>query len=269
MGPRLRLHLLSMLGALASPACASPSGVEVNGHAVAVATEPGRFQVTVDRKTVIDDKDDAGVVIQGAYEGGGRAYVLISEASGGNACAAQFQAIDVSGATPLVSPVFGTCSDLPDVSVDGGALHVSMKRTDGLAADVFVYADGKLSTVARPVDLTPVGPEKAPGDDLASLVAGKYAFDLVKLAAVADPLRRAMGPAAFDEARRMALGGPSSPGEAHGDLAVVEACEAHNCGAHHTKWVFDRHGHAAATITRAGKTRVYGQPTKEMRALLS
>jgi hypothetical protein len=264
-GPAAALALLL----LALPATASESGVTVNGRAVSVAQANGRFQVSVDGAVVIDDKDDQGVTIQGAYEGGGRAYALIAEASGGNACAAQFQAIDVSGDKPLVSPVFGTCSDLPDVSVADGALRVSMKRTDGLASDVFVYSGGKLTTAARPVDLTPVGPARAPDGDLAALVAGKYAFDLIKLSAVAGPLRRVMGPAAFDEARRMALGGPSSPGEAHGDLSVVEACEAHNCGAHHTKWVFDRKGRAAASISRNGHVRMFGKPTPEMRALLA
>lgn len=259
---------LALILLLSGPATASDSSVTVNGRTVSVARADGRFQVTVDGRTVIDDKDDQGVTIQGTYEGGGRAYALIAEASGGNACAAQFQAIDLSGQKPLVSPVFGTCSDLPDASVADGALRVSMKRTDGLASDVFVYSGGKLTTAARPVDLTPTGPARAPDGDLAALVAGNYAFDLIKLSAVAGPLRRAMGPAAFDEARRMALGGPSSPGEAHGDLTVVEACEAHNCGAHHTKWVFDRQGRAAASISRRGHVRMFGKPTPEMRALL-
>ena len=240
----------------------------IGGAEVRIVTGGGRVKVLVGSRAVIDERDDQAMSIQGVLEGNGHAYALIAEATGGNACAAQFQAIEVSRDPPAVSPVFGTCTDQPTASVVGGALHVTMKRTNGLATETYVFAGGRLSTQARAVDLTPSGPVVAPRDDLAAFVAGKSASDLVKLAAVTRPLRRVMGSPAFDEARRMALGGPSVPGIERGAYAVVEACEAHNCGAHHVSFVFDHHGHAWARLTRGRSVRVFGRPPPPVRALL-
>jgi hypothetical protein len=95
--------------------------------------------VLVDGRPVVHDTGDAFVTIPGVYEGGGRAYALISEATGGNACASLYQAIDLSGPVPAVSPRFGNCNDLPHVSVVAGALRVWFPpfRIGGPETDVY------------------------------------------------------------------------------------------------------------------------------------
>ncbi len=108
---------------------AAPDQRVVHGHTVQLAAVAGGHQVLVDGRVVATDEQDDRVVIQGVYEGRGRAYVLVEEQSGGNACPSMFQAIDLTGSAPFASPQFGNCSDLPRVSVVNGALAVLPEDT--------------------------------------------------------------------------------------------------------------------------------------------
>ena len=102
-------------------------------------------QVVVDGRVLANDTEDDRVLIQDAYKGSGRTYVLIAEQSGGNACPSLYQAIDLSGGAPIASPQFGNCSDVPRVGVVGGALRVSVPAFRAAPAATYVFRDGRLS----------------------------------------------------------------------------------------------------------------------------
>ena len=117
----------------------------VRGRTVQVANVGFAHQILVDGRVLATDEQDDRVVIQGVHEGGGRTYVLVEEQSGGNACPSLFQAVDLSGATPVISPQFGNCSDLPRVSVANGALRVSVPAFRAAPAATFVFRNGRLT----------------------------------------------------------------------------------------------------------------------------
>ena len=119
----------------------------VRGHVVQIM-QAGLTDhaVLVDGRLVVHDATSEFVTIQGVYEGGGRAYALIAESAGGNACAATYQAVDLSGPAPAVSPRFGNCNDAPRVRVVSGALRVSFPPFKIGGPETDVYKDGRLRT---------------------------------------------------------------------------------------------------------------------------
>ena len=117
----------------------------VAGKTVQVVATGNGHAILVDGRVLATDEQDDRVVIQGVHEGGGRTYVLVEEQSGGNACPSMFQAIDLSSTTPVISPQFGNCNDLPRVSVSNGALRVAVPAFRAARAAVFTFRDGRLS----------------------------------------------------------------------------------------------------------------------------
>ncbi len=114
------------------------------GHTVQVIAAAGGHQVVVDGQVLATDTEDDRVLIEGVHQGGGRTYVLVAEQSGGNACPALYQAVDLSGAVPAISPRIGNCSDIPRVSVVGGALRVAVPAFRAAPAATYVFRDGRL-----------------------------------------------------------------------------------------------------------------------------
>ena len=117
----------------------------IEGHTVQIMAQGNGHQVVVDDRVLANDTEDDRVLIQDVYRGGGRTYVLIAEQSGGNACPSFYQAVDLSGGTPVASPRFGNCSDVPRVGVVGGALRVSVPAFRAAPAATYVFRDGRLS----------------------------------------------------------------------------------------------------------------------------
>lgn len=116
----------------------------VAGRTVEITASGGTHQIVVDGQVLATDAEDDRVVIQGVHQGGGRTYVLVEEQSGGNACPSMYQAVDLSGAAPTISPQFGNCSDLPGVSVGSGALRVSVPAFRAAPAASYAFRDGRL-----------------------------------------------------------------------------------------------------------------------------
>lgn len=127
------------------PALAAPEPQEtktVGGQKVSIVKlGEGHFEVFVDGKTVLTNEDDSIVTLKGSYISGGRRYVLIAEISGGTACPALYQAINLSGPTPVISPRLGNCSDLPKVSVTGGILRIAFPRFGDAPAKIETFGD--------------------------------------------------------------------------------------------------------------------------------
>ncbi len=120
----------------------------VGRHTVQIVAAQGGHQVVVDGRVVATDIQDDRVLIQGVHQGGGRTYVLIAEQSGGNACPSLYQAVDLSGGAPVVSPRFGNCSDVPKIAVVGGALRVSVPVFRAAPAATYVFQDAYLNQQA-------------------------------------------------------------------------------------------------------------------------
>ena len=116
----------------------------VSGRTVQIVSTGNGHAIVVDGHVLASDADDDRVIIQGVYQGGGRTYVLIGEQSGGTACPSMYQAVDLSGSVPAVSPQIGNCSDLPRVSVVGGALRLTLPAFRAAPARAFTLKDGRL-----------------------------------------------------------------------------------------------------------------------------
>ncbi|MGI8484493.1 MAG: hypothetical protein ACR2OU_09525 [Thermomicrobiales bacterium] len=117
----------------------------VEGRTVQIVRAGTTHHVVVDGRVLASDTEDDRVLIQGVHQGSGRTYVLIAEQSGGNACPSLYQAIDLSGGAAVISPQFGNCSDLPRISVSGGALRVSVPAFRAARAATYMFRDGRLS----------------------------------------------------------------------------------------------------------------------------
>jgi hypothetical protein len=241
----------------------------VHGVMVQVTGEsPNGILVTVGDRVVIRDNDNTTVYIKGVYEGSGKTYVLIAEASGGNACPELYQAIDMSASEAKVSKPFGTCSDFGRPAVINGALTLDLPLLDGKGRVLFTYLGGVLNETKQRVSLEPAGPAGAPGGDLAAFALSRNIGDLFKLRASAGPLMRIMPASDFAEARDMALSGPSSGAKLNGDVVVIGACQAHNCLDHQVTLVFDHFGNAWASILREARLSFFGNPDPRVRRLL-
>lgn len=111
---------------LSAVAFAAPtSALKAGNHELSVHRNGlTSYTVFLDGKRLLQDRTDEVVTLAGDYEGDGHVYVLLSLSPGGNACASQYRAIDLSGQQIIITPPFGNCSDQPKVSVELGALHV-------------------------------------------------------------------------------------------------------------------------------------------------
>ena len=117
----------------------------IAGHTVRITAVGNGHQVVVDGRVLATDTEDDRVAIQDVYQGSGRTYVLIAEQSGGTACPSLYQAIDLSGPLPAISPQIGNCSDIPRVSVVSGTLRVTAPAFRAAPAATFAFRDGRLS----------------------------------------------------------------------------------------------------------------------------
>lgn len=274
----MRLPVLLIAAVLADPLAASaqaPVGritdqKPVAGTTIKIAEESATtHRVLLGDRVLYVDRDDPYVTVQGVYEADGHAFALIGESSGGSGCASMYRAVDVT-TRGLVSPQFGTCSDVPrEVRLDGDALVIVLPSPDGQANEVFRYAAGKLTRTVQPIVYNPGGPASAPHGDLAALLDGKYIFDAVNMRLVADALRPVMGDATFTASRKRIQGGTGMPFESRGEFVFGMACEAHRCGINETAWAFDHFGHAWASWTQNGRTTFFGNPPPAVRAALS
>ncbi|MEM9793708.1 MAG: hypothetical protein AAF848_12245 [Pseudomonadota bacterium] len=171
----------------------------------------------------------ASVHILGAFraEGAEQDWVILSLASGGNACAAELVILRAAPDGLTMTPPFGDCSDqiealrvFPDrieLDVPVSALFVQghRYRFDGRQ---FTYTE-----VRRPVAQAPVG-----GSGAAQWV-GRHPAMLMRSPAEQARLLRVMGRSDLEDLYRSVSG----PGETSqiGDWVVGTACQRHQCNA--------------------------------------
>lgn len=117
----------------------------VAGRTVEVVAAGTAHRIVVDGQVLATDADDDRVAIQGVHQGAGRTYVLLEEQSGGSACPSMYQAVDLGGVAPTISPQFGNCSDLPQASVSNGALRISVPAFRAAPTASYAFRDGRLT----------------------------------------------------------------------------------------------------------------------------
>ena len=126
----------------------------------------GEFSLNLANKSLnapANRLEGRNVEIHSAYplDGKENSIVLIAVYSGGAACPATFVLVDVSFSPAYVSREFGSCSDLPDITMKSGELRLSFPtQTD---RERYVYKDGELTMVSSPrapqgADASPAAP---------------------------------------------------------------------------------------------------------------
>lgn len=151
--------------------------------------------------------------------------VLLSLSMGGTACPGVFAWLDTRPGMIRVTDVFGTCSDLHEVTWDAEAVTVSMPSlVPGEGMVDFVW-DGKTAAVREVVR----GPESSglpPGGPVRAWES-RYGLDLLAGADWAPVLLPLMGEAALTDAQRIVQVG--YPFAVQGDWLVSTGCQPHQC----------------------------------------
>ena len=104
---------------------------------------------------------------QGVYGDTTRLYILSEEGTGGTACPALYRVIDLSGQQPMLTPQFGSCSDLVAVTLVGAELQV---RTPAFQTgpEVVLIKHGKLRSARRSSPSASAAPLSYPCPAIAS-----------------------------------------------------------------------------------------------------
>lgn len=91
------------------------------------------------------DGDGASLSFHGKYSIKEEEIALVMNNSGGSACPSQyfFVILSSSGAAKL-TPQFGTCSDLPEITQSGAQINIVMPSGSGTKA-TYILLDGKVS----------------------------------------------------------------------------------------------------------------------------
>ncbi len=151
--------------------------------------------------------------------------VLLGLSMGGTACPAQFAWLDTRPGLIRVTEVFGTCSDLAEVSWDAEAVIVSMPSLAPGEGQVDFLWDGKTATVEelvrgpQPTGLPPGGPAMA--------WEGRFGVELLEAPEWAPVLGPLMGAEALTDAQRIVQVG--HPFAVQGDWLVSTGCQPHQC----------------------------------------
>jgi len=230
--------------AISSPSFADDPDVEskvVNGHKVDLVQEgQGDFRVRVDGKEVIKKQlPQAELNFEGVYTGAGRSYVVISRTVFN--CGLHYEAIDLTGPTPVVSPQMGGCSGPAAISVVNGELQVTFRTPNNKVIIETFSRVPKIQILAGPGERqAPAAKGDAAGkassgwsfpDDWSAWV-GKYPQDRVKglellqIPQVKEALNAIIG---AHEKKQIAELRVSVPIERHGDWIVAHGCMPHDC----------------------------------------
>jgi hypothetical protein len=90
---------------------------------------------------------------QGVYG----SYVLLEEGTGGTACPSLYRVIDLSGTIPTLTSQFGSCSDLPIVTLTANGLRVVTPAMSGPISQTVLISGGRV-TKCRTTDINTCEP---------------------------------------------------------------------------------------------------------------
>ena len=88
---------------------------------------------------------------QGVYG----SYVLLEEGTGGTACPSLYRVIDLSGTIPTLTSQFGSCSDLPIVTLTANGLRVVTPAMSGPISQTVLISGGRVTKCRPRPTLTP------------------------------------------------------------------------------------------------------------------
>jgi len=165
----------------------------VAGHDIQLITAASGIgvNVVIDGQMFESDGDDMYDSIFGTYDVGGTPVVLIEHGDGGNACPGTFTAL-ILGSPITTTKMFGSCSDVPAVSVNGAQLIVSTPQMNGQGTEVDVVTKDGLNateTVAEQL----IGPAYTPGMDLAAALSDPPAGVPYHTKAAVEKLKAVLG----------------------------------------------------------------------------
>lgn len=102
-------------------------------------------ELRLNGRVIYTDDSSAYASIERRVSLGTEDVFILSESSGGNACAATYRIVSVrSPSQARVTDSFGNCSDLPAISADTALTQITFKFPKFRGADVWVYEGGKL-----------------------------------------------------------------------------------------------------------------------------
>lgn len=118
--------------------------LKVGNHTVAIVDKNDEKLLVVDGKPVLKI-DSFQAFLNYSFKVGAEDLVLLSVSEGGNACPAMYQLVSVSE-PKWHTKEFGTCSDIPKITVDTNKLTFVFKKMSGKGTETWIYENGKLST---------------------------------------------------------------------------------------------------------------------------
>lgn len=133
----------SMVPFVQSHTSAKRDGVEkfrINGLVLEIrqGTPP---ELRWDNRVIVSGAGSTRFHLHSLYHHNSKTFVLVHESTGGNACPGFFYVVEVSGSMGAASKSFGTCSDLPDVTLSRDGLHIKLPDYRGGYA-VYRYLSG-------------------------------------------------------------------------------------------------------------------------------
>ena len=245
------LAAVALMAFCASKADAAPIS------APAVAKLSGMYNTTilVSGVPVLQDKSDLVVSIGKDVRNASARYLVLVEDSGGTACPAMLQVVDLSGATPKISEQFGTCSDIPAVSLDGATLTVTLPDMTDRNRTAFIFNGTTMTKHTVGEQLS--GPATAAGADLVALVEGQPVYNTFKLRAVANSVKHSVGPILYRSISEYSVGSKiqvTTDGRyAYGAAGMMNAVSFYQAA-----YVYGRNGEIWIRVNNRGNIRAYG-----------
>lgn len=115
-----------------------------------VRVEDFKHQIKLNDSILYQDEESMGVgVVEKFNLSGGKLALFIGLGSGGTGCPSKYIFITLApNAKPIVSKVFGTCSDIPDCLQKGDSVEIKMPKYNPMkkskGTQRYVYQNGNV-----------------------------------------------------------------------------------------------------------------------------
>jgi hypothetical protein len=194
-----------------------------------------------------------GVV--GVYKTGTSSFTLFEQSSGGNACPSMYEILFSSGNKNIVSEPFGTCSDIPKISVSGADLVVEMPDLNDRNNTRYVDNNGVVTQSTIPPVMT--GSLVIPNNNYAAATSGKSVYDIFSQTAVADAIHKLVDDSIYQVISTFQVGSDILITPDH-KYSYGSNIEAHMGLDESAFYVFSNDGHIWIKVHDQGLTLLYG-----------
>lgn len=246
----------------------SVNGIHVGVYKNAIDKSYVKYIIVVGDRVVSRGEDVSDYVsIDKVYEGDGSTFIVIVETCGGSACGPMFKVLQIVGDRATATPLFGTGLSANSVIVRDGSLVLTMDAENHKTKKSYTVRDGKVQEATEVASIE-IGPDVAPGRDLAAFVNGRPIYEVFRMRAAVIPLKRIMPAAVFDEVRQWAFGANAGLTAQGGYVYVSKVCQPHMCG-NYVSVAFDHSGQAWAAVAHENNWVFYGNPNPSIKFLLT